>query len=607
MSKIKYGYALLLAAILANNAAASACQLWVANKTCTCAKSGGSLTCGYQIESFCNSTAYYNTTLTTSSRWASTDICDPGMPVVMESSGLNLQPGVPYSINLAGYNALGQILCSYNDTLVCGGANATTYDCTGCDDCNTKIDDAVSGDTINLAADITEADTDCISIYNKYNITFDCKGRMIAGTADSEYWYYDGMDVSDSSDISIKNCRISFFNTGIYLNDCGSCALKNNTVNNNGEEGIDVYGYDAENDILSGNTANNNTEGIHVYSTQNCTLENNTASGNSETGLYLEYLNSATVYNNRADGNDWRGIYANSLYNSRIKRNTAENNEEYGIYVSSSENDTLSQNTADNNTENGIIISYCNNETVDNNTAEHNSEGIRLLYSDNSTFTQNNADYNTYNGLYIELSNNNTFMNNSASGNAGGGFYLERSGSNTLNENKVNGNNEGIRLYYSNYNALFQNNADNNSGIGIYLDSSNANILSGNSAAHNSEGIYIEASGENTIDANAFCENDIFDVDQPVYLDNTGGNNACDRTDNWNDTNSSGCMDSCGKSAASTTTTTTIQGDCSMPGDNPPCETISLEEVVSAINGWTGGGRTLQEVVALINAWASAT
>jgi len=61
--------------------------------------------------------------------------------------------------------------------------------------------------------------------------------------------------------------------------------------------------------------------------------------------------------------------------------------------------------------------------------------------------------------------------------------------------------------------------------------------------------------------------------------------------------------------AATTTTTasttTTTAGQCTMPGDDPPCGTIGLPEVISGINKWSAGTMTLSEVVALVNAWAS--
>lgn len=60
-------------------------------------------------------------------------------------------------------------------------------------------------------------------------------------------------------------------------------------------------------------------------------------------------------------------------------------------------------------------------------------------------------------------------------------------------------------------------------------------------------------------------------------------------------------------SAPSTTTTTsatgTTQGACIMSWNAPPCETISLAEVVAAINDWANGDMGLEEVIDLINAW----
>ena len=52
--------------------------------------------------------------------------------------------------------------------------------------------------------------------------------------------------------------------------------------------------------------------------------------------------------------------------------------------------------------------------------------------------------------------------------------------------------------------------------------------------------------------------------------------------------------------SAQTDTTT-----CTLPGNSPPCDTVTLSEVVAAINEWSGGGLMLNAVVSLINSWAS--
>jgi hypothetical protein len=41
-----------------------------------------------------------------------------------------------------------------------------------------------------------------------------------------------------------------------------------------------------------------------------------------------------------------------------------------------------------------------------------------------------------------------------------------------------------------------------------------------------------------------------------------------------------------------------------MPGNYPPCDAVTLSEIVDAINGWAIGGLALEDVVDLINSWA---
>jgi hypothetical protein len=43
---------------------------------------------------------------------------------------------------------------------------------------------------------------------------------------------------------------------------------------------------------------------------------------------------------------------------------------------------------------------------------------------------------------------------------------------------------------------------------------------------------------------------------------------------------------------------------CVMPGKYPPCDVVSLSEIVDAINNWASGHLTLSDVIDLINSWA---
>lgn len=54
------------------------------------------------------------------------------------------------------------------------------------------------------------------------------------------------------------------------------------------------------------------------------------------------------------------------------------------------------------------------------------------------------------------------------------------------------------------------------------------------------------------------------------------------------------------------TTSTTLAGQCSMPGDDPPCGEVTMQEVIAHINKWAAGTADLGEVIDLINAWAKS-
>jgi parallel beta-helix repeat protein len=53
------------------------------------------------------------------------------------------------------------------------------------------------------------------------------------------------------------------------------------------------------------------------------------------------------------------------------------------------------------------------------------------------------------------------------------------------------------------------------------------------------------------------------------------------------------------------TTTTTLANPCEKPGDYPPCNEITLAEIVSLINAWARGEAELGDVINLIIAWTN--
>jgi hypothetical protein len=59
-------------------------------------------------------------------------------------------------------------------------------------------------------------------------------------------------------------------------------------------------------------------------------------------------------------------------------------------------------------------------------------------------------------------------------------------------------------------------------------------------------------------------------------------------------------------SSTSTTTITTLPIQCTLRGNYPPCDKVTLQEIVDAINAWAVDEFALTDVIDLINAWAAA-
>jgi hypothetical protein len=58
--------------------------------------------------------------------------------------------------------------------------------------------------------------------------------------------------------------------------------------------------------------------------------------------------------------------------------------------------------------------------------------------------------------------------------------------------------------------------------------------------------------------------------------------------------------------SSTTSSTTSLPVQCSLNGNYPPCDEVSLQEIINAINAWAIDEFALADVIHLINAWASS-
>ncbi len=140
------------------------------------------------------------------------------------------------------------------------------------------------------------------------NIVIDGKGFLINGSGSGT-----GISSSGFSNITIKNCDIRWFQTGIYFENSEDNLILNNTLMYNGIISIDNTGihfnhvndssiigntvssndfginldYSSDNNITN-NTVNNNGKGIHIFASSGNTVDNNNVSSNNCSGIYVE-------------------------------------------------------------------------------------------------------------------------------------------------------------------------------------------------------------------------------------------------------------------------------------------------------------------------------
>jgi len=169
----------------------------------------------------------------------------------------------------------------------------------------------------------------------------------------------------------------------------------------------------------------------------------------------------------------------------------------------------------------GIVVSGRSWDTIKNCTVTDFAYGISLSWSSNNTLTDNTANSNHIYGFFVSDSSSNTLTGSTANGNRIDGIYLQASYTNTNN-------------------TLSGSTVRDNVGAGVQLGG-NFNTLSGSTIRNNGgAGVYVFAT--NTLNSSVVCSNKL---DISGIGSNSGDDNTCMSTNNWNDDGTTGCTSPC--------------------------------------------------------------
>jgi parallel beta-helix repeat protein len=324
-----------------------------------------------------------------------------------------------------------------------------------------------------------------------------------------------GIDLTERSNVTIKNIRISLFYYGIRLYRSSNNSITGNNItannwygiyleyssnniitgNNIANNGGGIYLYYSSNNSITGNNIANNWYGIGLGGSSNNSITGNNITANNQYGIWLEYSSNNSIVGNTFI-ND--GLSVQESYHNFVKDNTV--NGKPLVYLEGEADHSISDAGQ-------VILVSCNRIRVENLNLSKTSVGIQLLKTNDSIITGNNIANNWY-GIGLGGSSNNIITGNNITANNWYGIWLYRSSNSIITGNNIANNGDGIYLYYSSNNSITGNNITANNWDGIYLYYSSNNSITGNNiTANNRDGICLGYSSNNSITVNNITAN----------------------------------------------------------------------------------------------------
>ncbi|MFH1721871.1 MAG: right-handed parallel beta-helix repeat-containing protein, partial [Candidatus Altiarchaeota archaeon] len=178
------------------------------------------------------------------------------------------------------YNDTGAVGC----TLSCTAEVSTTCYCSTCDECEVQLNNQ-SCTIVYLTADITGQAVTCINNPANINDTiFDCQGHSIEGTGANA-----GITTTSKGNLTVRNCVIQNFATGIYNYYGDYCSYINNTFYNMSSTCMYISGNSGdrtvEYNLITGNTINGSFRGIRLIDDcRDNIIEDNVITYNTQQG-----------------------------------------------------------------------------------------------------------------------------------------------------------------------------------------------------------------------------------------------------------------------------------------------------------------------------------
>jgi parallel beta-helix repeat protein len=250
---------------------------------------------------------------------------------------------------------------------------------------------SISTLTITTDTTLTEDYFNTTIVIGADDITLDGHGHWIIGPSPDYIYYPDTEDVMPNATIgillkgrtgvTIKNCRVTSFTFGYYLDSSDGNILQENVATNNGDG---FFLGESEWNTLQGNMANDNVFiGFVLESSSDNIFRDNTAIGSGDdppNGFELGRSFRNTFQGNTVNAN-LNGFALDEADGNIFRGNMVINNTLSGFMVGNSSDNLLTGNTVSNNT---IEIWWGSNNRIYHNNFVDNHQQFTIKYSVNT-------------------------------------------------------------------------------------------------------------------------------------------------------------------------------------------------------------------------------
>jgi titin len=312
-----------------------------------------------------------------------------------------------------------------------------------------------------------------------------CDGLTLHGneftSIGSEAIHVDGSDFFSEGAVVEDNIIGAY--SGVILTDCGHSVIKNNTLTATGT-GWGILATSSDNCIIDNNTASGFGDGIVIWSSGYSTISNNTISACVQYGIRVD-LSIVLTWYNRIENNSVAGgnyaIWAKSSEYLFIYNNTCPGSTYADVYVVRSNHTTIAHNYL-RGSQTGITLGdFSYYALIIDNDCQQNQKGIAAMLVSHGEITNNNCSRCTSYGIWLTASPYMTIQRNNCTLDRVGMFLTENSGSGSIVHNNITRNTDnGIQIQDTAVLDIAFNNISGNAVNGLNLNGCTQVTVRGN-------------------------------------------------------------------------------------------------------------------------------